>query len=100
LGLLTDDWASVFPYEGGGVFSYEVYSFDYHTTDFGHLSGEADLNALPTGPNPFPNRRSRRFVALPASGEGEMLWIFPNNSAGDQAQIVDVRVPRWFEFPW
>jgi minor extracellular serine protease Vpr len=100
VGVLTDDPALVFPYDGDGVFSYEVYSFDYYTTDLGYLSGDVDLNSLPSVANPSQAVTHGATWALSGENEGEMLWLFPNNSAGDQSTIVEIKIPRWFRFPW
>jgi len=100
VGVLTDDPALVFPYDGDGVFSYEAYTFDYYTSGIDFVGGSVDLGAGPTAAVPFVSVSAGSNAAIEVSGNGQMLWLFPNNSVGDQARIVRVRDPNWLRLPF
>ncbi|HEY5890654.1 MAG TPA: S8 family serine peptidase [Acidimicrobiia bacterium] len=100
VGVLTDDPALVFPYDGDGVFSYEAYTFDYYTSGIDFVGGSVDLGAGPSAAVPSVAVAASSNAAIGTIGNGQMLWLFPNNSAGDQARIVRVKDPRWLRLPF
>ena len=100
VGVLTDDYSVVFPYDGDGVFSYEAYSFDYYTSGLDFLAGDVDLGSVPTVANPSQYVPAGDTFGIQAEGEGNMLWLFPNNEDGMQSRVIRIREPRWAHFPW
>ncbi len=100
VGILTDDPALVFPYDNDGVFSYQAISFDYYTSGIDVLAGDVDLGSLPSTDTPSIALGAGEVAAVESTGNGQMLWLFPNNSAGDQSRIVRVQEPRWLRLPF
>lgn len=100
VGVFTDDWSLVFPYDGDGVFTYEAYSFDYYSSGIDFLGGDVDFASLPSVDLPSVSVPAGVAGGLPASGEGQMLWLFPNNEDGFQSRIIRVRAPRFLWLPW
>ena len=100
VGVLTDDWSLVFPYDGDGVFNYEAYSFDYYTSGLDFLGGSVDLGSLPSVDVPSVLVEAGTAAGLEANGEGQMLWLFPNNETGFQSRVLRVHEPRWLRLPW
>jgi hypothetical protein len=39
-------------------------------------------------------------VALEATGNGQMLWLFPNNDADTQSRVIRVRDLAFLRLPW
>jgi subtilisin family serine protease len=78
-------------------FGYVSDSFNYTLVVFGR-DGSLDVQfgTVDTANEIVPDLASFGLwygdgVKLNTSGPGEMLWLFPNNEAGDQAQIVTVK---------
>jgi len=79
-------------------FGFVTGSFNYTMVVFGR-DGSADVQfgTVDTLSEIVPDVASLGFFGgdgtnLGTSGpSGDMLWIFPNNKAGDQAQIVNVK---------
>jgi hypothetical protein len=82
------------------VFSYEAVSFDYYTSGIDFLVGDVDLGAGPSVGVPSVAVEAGTHVALEATGIGQMLWLFPNNEAGVQSEIIRVRDLRFLRVPW
>jgi len=100
VGVLTDDYSLVFPYDGDGVFSYQAISFDWYTSGIDFLVGDIDLGAGPSVEVPSVAVEAGTNVALEATGNGQMLWLFPNNEAGTQSRIIRVRDLDFLRLPW
>ncbi len=100
VGVLTDDYSLVFPYNGDGVFSYQAVSFDYYTSGIDFLVGDVDLGAGPSVEVPSVVVGAGTNVAIEATGSGKMLWLFPNNEQGNQSQIIRVRDLDFLRLPW
>lgn len=99
VGVLTDDYSLVFPYDGDGVFSYQAVTFDYYTSGIDFLVGDVDLNAGPSVEVPSVVVEARSRVVTQATGSGQMLWLFPNNETENQSEIIRIRELR-FRVPW
>jgi subtilisin family serine protease len=90
VGVLTNLYDTVFPYDGDGVFSYEAYTFDYYTSGIDFVGGSVNLGTLPSVANPIQLVEARDSFALTATGHGQMLWLFPNNRGPKQGVVFDV----------
>ncbi len=91
VGVLTDDYGLVFPYDGDGVFSYEAVTFDYYTSGIDFLSGDVDLSALPSVANPSLLVEAQDSFTVDATGNGKMLWLFPNNKSTKQSKVIRIK---------
>ncbi|MGF1616343.1 MAG: S8 family serine peptidase [Acidimicrobiia bacterium] len=100
VGVLTDDYSLVFPYDGDGVFSYQAVTFDWYTSGIDFLVGDVDLGAGPSVEVPSVAVEAGTNVALEATGSGQMLWLFPNNESDTQSGIIRVRDLDFLRLPW